>query len=285
MIKVTSEVKTITQITRDLPGPLVLVPTMGALHEGHLALIRRARQLVGPDGTVAISIFVNPIQFDRDADLSNYPRPLKNDLVLCEKEGVDLAFTPEKNFFYHSDHSVIVTESLLSKGLCGSSRPGHFDGVLTVVIKLFNLLQPTLAVFGEKDFQQVALIRRMVRDLNIPVKVIEHPTVREPDGLALSSRNIRLTPQHRKDAPRIQRALSAASDLAMTGEQNPAAYLRSAKKHLLANAPDSFSIEYLELIDAESMQAISKVTKPAILATACFYGDIRLIDHVNILDG
>lgn len=125
----------------------------------------------------------------------------------------------------------------------------------------------------------------MVRDLNIPVGIIEHPTVREPDGLALSSRNIRLTPQHRKDAPRIQRALSAASDLAMTGEQNPAAYLRSAKKHLLANAPDSFSIEYLELIDAESMQAISKVTKPAILATACFYGDIRLIDHVNILDG
>lgn len=285
MIKVTSEVKTITQMTRDLPGPLALIPTMGALHEGHLALIRRARQLVGPNGTVAISIFVNPIQFDRTSDLANYPRPLKSDLALCEKEGVDLAFTPEKEFLYHSDHSVIVTESLLCKGLCGSSRPGHFDGVLTVIIKLFNLLQPTLAIFGEKDFQQIALIRRMVRDLNIPVEIVGHPTVRELDGLALSSRNIRLTQEYRKDAPRIHRALSAASDLAINGEQNPAAYLLSAKKHLLANAPDGFSIEYLELIDAESMQAVSLVTKPAVLATACYYGEIRLIDHIKILTG
>ncbi|MDB4703988.1 pantoate--beta-alanine ligase [Akkermansiaceae bacterium] len=285
MIKVTSEVKTITQMTCDLPGPIALVPTMGALHEGHLALIRRARQLVGPDGTVAVSIFVNPIQFDSASDLTNYPRPLKSDLALCEKEGVDLAFTPEKEFLYHSDHSVILTESLLSKGLCGSSRSGHFDGVLTVVIKLFNLLQPTLAIFGEKDFQQIALIRRMVRDLNIPVKIVGHPTVRELDGLALSSRNIRLTQEHRKDAPRIQRALSAASHLAVNGEQNPAAYLIKAKKHLLANAPDGFSIEYLELIDAESMEAVSLVTKPAVLATACYYGEIRLIDHVKILTG
>ncbi len=282
MIKVTSEVQTITQMTRDLPSPLALVPTMGALHEGHLALIRRARQLVGPEGTVAISIFVNPIQFDRASDLTNYPRPLKSDLALCERAGVDLAFTPQKDFFYHSDHSVIVTESLLSKGLCGSIRPGHFDGVLTVVIKLFNLLQPTLAIFGEKDFQQINLIRRMVRDLNIPVEIVGHPTIREPDGLALSSRNIRLTQEHREDAPRIQRSLSAASDLAVTGEQDPAAYLRSAKKHLLANAPDGFSIEYLELIDAESMQAVSLLTKPALLATACYYGGIRLIDHVVI---
>ena len=285
MIKVTSDVKTITQMTRDLPGPLAVVPTMGALHEGHLALIRRARQLVGPGGTVAISIFVNPIQFDRLSDLTNYPRPLKSDLALCEKEGVDLAFTPQKDFFYHSDHSVLVTESLLSKRLCGLSRPDHFDGVLTVVVKLFNLLQPTLAVFGDKDFQQIALIRRMVRDLNMPVKIVGHPTVREPDGLALSSRNIRLTPEHRKDAPRIQRSLSAASNLAVTGEQNPAAYLLSAKKHLLANAPDGFSIDYLELIDTKSMQAVSLVTKPAVLATACYYGKIRLIDHVKILIG
>jgi pantoate--beta-alanine ligase len=238
--------------------------------------------LVGPTGTVAVSIFVNPIQFDRVTDLTQYPRPLEADLALCEQEGVDLAFTPEKEFLYHADHSVLITESLLTKHLCGSSRPGHFDGVLTVVLKLFNLLQPAYAVFGDKDFQQIALIRRMVRDLNVPVEVMGHPTVRESDGLALSSRNVRLTPEHREDAPRIQRALSAARDLAVTGEQDPAVYLRCAKNHLLTNAPEDFSIDYLELVDAESLQPVSQVTKPVVLATACFYGEVRLIDHVDI---
>ncbi|MEN8783636.1 MAG: pantoate--beta-alanine ligase [Akkermansiaceae bacterium] len=282
MIKVTSDVKTIRQMARDLPAPLAIVPTMGALHEGHLALIRRGRRLVGPAGTVAISIFVNPIQFDRVTDLNNYPRPLETDLSLCEKEGVDLAFTPEKESLYQADHSVLVTESLLTKHLCGSSRPGHFDGVLTVVLKLFNIIQPDFAIFGDKDFQQIALIRRMVRDLNMSVEVVGLPTVRESDGLALSSRNVRLTAEHRKDAPRIQRALSASRDLAITGEQTPDVYLQCARTHLLANAPKGFTIDYLELVDAKSMQPVSKVSKPAILATACFYGDVRLIDHVNI---
>jgi len=282
MIKVISEIESITQMARDLPAPLALVPTMGALHKGHLALIRHARQLVGPCGTVAISIFVNPIQFDRVSDLTNYPSPLEADLALCEKEGVNLAFTPNKEFLYHSDHSVLVTESLLNKHLCGSSRPGHFDGVLTIVLKLFNLLQPADAVVGEKDFQQIALIKRMVRDLNVPVEVAGHPTVREPDGLALSSRNIRLTPEERKDAPRIRRALSAAKDLNITGEQDPAVYLRCAKTHLLKNAPESLTIDYIELVDAKSLQPVSQVTKHVILATACFYGEVRLIDHIDI---
>lgn len=281
MIKVSSEISTITEMTRCLPRPLSVVPTMGALHEGHLALIRQARKLVGPNGTVVVSIFVNPIQFDRASDLSKYPRPLDTDLALCEKEGVDLAFTPEKEFFYHSDHSVLVSESLLTKHLCGSSRPGHFDGVLTVVLKIFNLLQPTFAVFGEKDFQQIALIRRMVRDLNIPVEIVGHPTIRDSDGLALSSRNIRLTPEHREDAPRIQRSLFAASKLAITGEQDPAIYLRFAQKHLLTDTLDGFSIDYLELVDAQSLQLVSLVTQPVVLAAACYYGEIRLIDHVN----
>lgn len=282
MVTSISDVKTVRNLIKEHPGPVALVPTMGALHEGHLALLRKARQLVGPEGTVVISIFVNPIQFDRVSDLTNYPQPLEQDLALCEAEGVDIAFTPEKESLYHSDHSVLLTESLLTKHLCGSSRPGHFDGVLTIVIKLFNILQPDFAVFGNKDFQQIALIQRMVRDLNIPVEVVGHPTVREKDGLALSSRNSRLTPEQRQDAPRIHRALMAARDLAVTGEQDPTVYLRCARTHLLANAPEDFSIDYLELVDAGTLQPVTRVTKPVVLATACFFGGVRLIDHVGI---
>lgn len=253
---------------------------MGALHEGHLQLLRCAREQVGPEGTVAISIFVNPIQFDRPEDLSNYPRPLNEDLELCEKEGVDLAFVPEISSLYAGDHSTLVTESLLTKHLCGASRPGHFDGVLTVVLKLFNIFQPDLAIFGDKDFQQIALIRRMVRDLDLSVRIVGHPTVREPDGLALSSRNRKLTPAQRQDAPRLRRALSAARDLSKNGEQDPSVYLKAAQHHLLAGAPDDFAIDYLELVDAESLQPVSRVTGPVTLATACFYGPVRLIDHI-----
>jgi len=258
------------------------VPTMGALHEGHLELLRAARKQVGSKGTVAISIFVNPIQFDQAADLKNYPQPLEKDLALCESEGVDLAFTPEKEALYQKDHSVLVQESLLTKHLCGATRPGHFDGVLTIVLKLFHIFQPDFAIFGQKDFQQLALIRRMVRDLDVPINIIAHPTVRDPHGLALSSRNARLSETERADAPRIRRALLAARDLGVTGEQNPQVYLQSTRKLLLADAPASFSIDYLELVDAETLQPVATVTKPALLATACFYDKVRLIDHITL---
>ena len=264
-----------------LPRPLVLVPTMGALHEGHLALMRRAREAAGPQGTVAVSIFVNPIQFDRPGDLAAYPQPLADDLEKCRAEGVDLAFTPAAGGMYFPDRSITVTESLLSKHLCGATRPGHFDGVCTVVLKLFNLFQPDAAVFGEKDVQQLAILRRMVRDLDVPVEIIGHPTVREPDGLAMSSRNVRLTPEHRADAPRIRRALDGALSLLRFGERAAAPFLAAARKHL-EDSP-FLRIDYLELVDAETLQPIGHIKRPAVMATAVFYGEVRLIDHVTLL--
>ena len=277
-----TDVNSVRDFLSKMPQPIALVPTMGALHEGRLELLRAARKKVGPKGTVAISIFVNPIQFNQVADLKNYPQPLEKDLALCEAEGVDLAFTPEKEALYQKNHSILVQESLLTKHLCGATRPGHFEGVLTIVLKLFNIFQPDFAIFGQKDFQQLALIRRMVRDLDVPIKIIAHPTVRDPDGIALSSRNARLSETERADAPRIRRALLAARDLGVTGEQNPQIYLQTARSLLLADAPESFSIDYLELVDAETLQPISAVTKPALLAAACFYDKVRLIDHISL---
>lgn len=264
-----------------LPRRRVLVPTMGALHEGHLALIHRAREAAGPDGTVAVSIFVNPIQFDRPGDLAAYPKPLADDLAKCEAAGVDLVFAPEAGAMYFPDRSITVTESLLSTHLCGATRPGHFDGVCTVVLKLFNLFQSDAAVFGEKDVQQLAILRRMVRDLDVPVEIIGHPTVREPDGLAMSSRNVRLTPEHRADAPRIRRALEGARSLLPFGERAAAPFLAAARKHL-EDSP-FLRIDYLELVDAETLQPVGHIKRPAVLATALFYGDVRLIDHVTLL--
>lgn len=257
------------------PGRRVLVPTMGALHAGHLALIHHAREAAGPDGTVITSIFVNPIQFDRPADLAAYPQPLEADLTACRAAGVDIAFTPAIGDMYHPDRSVTVTESSLSAGLCGAARPGHFDGVCTVVLKLFLLTGCHAAVFGEKDFQQLAVIRRMVRDLDVPVEILPHPTIREPDGLAMSSRNTRLIPPHRADAPRIHQALFAAATAG-----SPAAILASARTHI--EASPFARIDYLALVDADSLQPVTSLTRPAILATAVFYGEVRLIDHVRL---
>lgn len=260
------------------PRPLVLVPTMGALHEGHLALIRHARELAGPEGRVAVSIFVNPIQFDRPDDLASYPQPLDDDLAKCRAEGVDLVFTPDADRLYAADRSVTVTEASLSRTLCGASRPGHFDGVCTVVLKLFHLFRPDLAVFGEKDYQQLAIIRRMVRDLDVPVEIVGHPTTREPDGLALSSRNRRLTPEQRADAPRIRRALLSADSLRKSRPGiTPAELIRQT--HAAIESPLN-RVDYLELVDPETLQPLSDPAGPALLAAAVFYGEVRLIDNL-----
>lgn len=253
----------------------VLVPTMGALHAGHMKLVDKAREAAGPDGTVMVSIFVNPIQFDRASDLDAYPRPMESDLAKCREAGVDLVFAPDVTSMYHPDRSITVTESLLSRGLCGATRPGHFDGVCTVVLKMFLLTGCDAAVFGEKDFQQLAVIRRMVRDLDVPVEIIECPTVRESDGLAMSSRNVRLSPEQRTDAPRIQRALSEASTLSSVE-----AILDHAKQ-LIEQSPLT-RIDYLSLVDAETLQPVNDLSRPSVLATAVFYGDVRLIDHVPV---
>ncbi len=263
-----------------LPGPLALVPTMGALHEGHRALVHSAREVAGPGGSVLVSIFVNPLQFDRPVDLAAYPRVLEADLAICVELGVDGAFFPEPAEFFESDHSLTVHESLLSKHLCGATRPGHFDGVCTVVLKLFEGIRPDHAFFGKKDYQQLAIIRRMVRDLALPVEVHGVETVREADGLALSSRI--LTPEHRADAPRIRRALLAARDLSVTGEARPDQYLNTARHHLQDGAPPGFEIDYLELVDRQTLQPLSTVNTPALLATAVFYGEVRLIDNIEI---
>lgn len=256
-------------------GRKVLVPTMGALHEGHMRLVAMAREAAGTEGTVMVSIFVNPIQFDRAGDLTGYPRTMESDLEKCRDAGVDVVFAPEEGSMYHPDRSVTVTETLLSKGLCGGARPGHFDGVCTVVLKLFLAGACDAAVFGEKDFQQLAVIRRMVRDLDVPVDIIGCPTVRERDGLAMSSRNVRLTPDQRADAPRVRRALRTAADQASVTE-----VLAVARGEI--GASPMARIDYLELVDAETLQVVADFSRPAVLATAVFYGDVRLIDHIGI---
>ena len=255
--------------------PVVLVPTMGALHEGHASLISLARERAGTGGTVVVSIFVNPIQFDRAGDLAAYPRPLAADLGVCERRGAQGVFIPDNGEMYSPDRSVTVMESSLSAHLCGAARPGHFDGVCTVVLKLFLLTGCDAAVFGEKDFQQLAVIRRMARDLDLRTEIVPHPTIRESDGLAMSSRNTRLTPEHRADAPRIRQALLAAAR-----ESDAASILRVAGE--IIGASPFAKIDYLSLVDAETLAPTENLSKPAILACAVFYGEVRLIDNIAV---
>lgn len=268
-----------TQSTID--SNLVLVPTMGALHRGHFSLIKQAREIATDSGTVAVSIFLNPIQFDRQSDLDSYPSTLEADLQACKELGVDLVFTPETDVLYSPDRSVTVTESSLSSLLCGKTRPGHFDGVCTIVAKLFNLFTPTHAVFGKKDFQQLAIIRRLVRDLNFQTEIIGAETVREPDGLALSSRNVKLSELSRQEAPILHEALVAAKNAYDAGERS-ATILKSIAQNIIQSASCIPMIDYLECVDAESLVACETLHNPAILATATFFGDVRLIDNIEL---
>lgn len=262
-------------------APIALVPTMGALHEGHLALIAKGRETAGEQGTLVVSIFVNPLQFDRKNDLEHYPRPLEQDLKNCEQAGVDVVFCPSSDNFYQPNHSVYVSENQLTKTLCGASRPGHFDGVCTVVLKLFNQVGCDYAIFGKKDYQQLKVIERMVRDLSHPVQLIPLDTIREDDGLALSSRNRRLSAEQRADAPRLYRALLAASHLATTGEQSVENYLNTARSFLEKAPLPEFKIDYLELLTATDLTAPSLVNQKVVLAVAAFYGEVRLIDNLE----
>jgi pantoate--beta-alanine ligase len=249
---------------------------MGALHRGHAALFERARRVVGGGGTVVASIFVNPAQFGPDEDFHRYPRPLAADKALCQSSGVDLVFHPAPGEMYHSDRSLEVRETRLSIGLCGGSRPGHFDGVCLVVAKLFNIVQPDLAVFGEKDWQQLAIIRRMVRDLDFPITIVGHPTQRESDGLAISSRNAYLTAEERAVAPRIYEALRAAAALPW-----PAGKIVSETRRRLEKMPGA-RVDYVACVDAETLAPVRKIERPVMLAAAVFLGRTRLIDHIRI---
>lgn len=262
-------------------GKIVLVPTMGALHEGHESLLRKAREIAGIEGLVIASVFVNPIQFDHADDLKLYPRQLEKDLALCENSGVDYVFTPSPSDMYASDRSVQVDEHSLSERLCGASRPGHFSGVCTVVLKLFNIAGPTDAVFGKKDYQQLAVIRRMVRDLNVPVIIHGAETVRESDGLALSSRNTRLTSRGRKDAPVLRDVLLRSATM-FAGGLAVEEIISNAEKDILAK-PD-VKIDYIEIVDAETLQPYAETDRkrPALMALAVFFGDVRLIDNIEL---
>ena len=248
---------------------------MGALHAGHAALIRSARKLAGRRGSVVVSIFVNPTQFGPKEDFASYLRPFRKDLSICCAASADAVFAPSVEEMYSGDRSVAVEESRLSQSLCGRSRPGHFRGVCTVVAKLFLIVQPTHAVFGEKDWQQLAILRRMVRDLDFPVQMIGHPTVREPDGLATSSRNAYLTPAERLLAPRIHAALQSAAS-----KKSPAAVQTSAKKSLSTIA--GARLDYVEAVDAMTLEPLKSRKSPGRLACAVFLGKARLIDNIDL---
>jgi len=254
---------------------LALVPTMGNLHEGHLSLVRLARERADE---VIVSDFVNPTQFGPNEDYAAYPRTFDDDCAKCEAEGVAAVFHPAPEAMYAPDASVSLVERRLSKVLCGASRPGHFDGVCTVVAKLFLLAQPHVAVFGQKDAQQLCVIRRMVRDLSFPVEIAAAPISREADGLARSSRNQYLTPIERAQAPALRWALVAAEKLYAAGERR-ADWLKSAMKTVLAATPLA-KPEYVELVDAETLEAVEgRVERPALAALAVRFGKTRLIDN------
>jgi len=274
-MKILSTVAAVQSLARS--NRRVLVPTMGALHKAHGELIRVARKDAGGNGEVAVSIFVNPLQFEPGGDYQRYPRPEKADEEFCRNSGVDLLFRPSVAEMYGHDRSVFVEETSLSKTLEGESRPGHFRGVCTVVAKLFNLLAPDAAVFGEKDFQQLAIVRRMVRDLNFKVDIIGVPTVREDDGLAYSSRNEYLNLEERKQATVLRKALLAAANAMEKSANDIVALVRK-----LINQAPLAQIDYVELVDAETLRPVEMAGPNSVLVVAVFFGKTRLIDNIRL---
>jgi pantoate--beta-alanine ligase len=260
----------------------VFVPTMGALHEGHAALIRAARELAGQAGNVIVSIFVNPTQFGPGEDFSKYPRTLIEDLGMCRDNGADAIFAPKAEDLYLADRSLQLFETSLSKTLCGASRPGHFDGVCTIVAKLFNLVQPDDAVFGKKDYQQLAIIRRLVRDLDFNVVIHGIETVREADGLAMSSRNRYLSEEERAQAPVLRAALMKAREAYVKGgERDGKALQRLVSDQIAAEAPAG-RVDYVEVVDAGTLQKPTEATELVLVAVAVFFGSARLIDNIEL---
>ena len=269
------------RLTHSLPRPVALVPPLGALHQGHLALVTRAKEVAGGSGTTVVSVFVNPTQFGPNEDLQRYPRPFGQDCEKLAGLGCDLVFAPSAEAMYRPYASIIVHESSLSRTLCGASRPGHFDGVCTVVTKLFHLVQPDFAIFGRKDFQQLAIIRRLARDLDFPVEIIGVPTVREADGLAMSSRNDYLSPEQRAQAPILHQVLEAAAtrvrEKTVLSPDQLIKWMRAA----LEEAPLA-NIDYVAVADPETLEAKPTLTPPLVLAVAVSFGRTRLIDNTPL---
>ncbi len=279
---VTSKRELRAALAKNAASPRVLVPTMGALHAGHASLLREARELAGDTGCVVASVFLNPTQFDQAADLESYPRTPEQDAELCENAGVDILFMPDAQQMYGEGCSISVHESALSGVLCGASRPGHFDGVCLVVAKLFNLVQPTDAIFGEKDYQQLAVLRRLVRDLDFPIALHAAPIVREPNGLAVSSRNVRLTPDQRAQAPQLHAALRQAVDAYCSGATVGAVCSQVVRQ---LDALPGVKVDYVRLVHPQTLQTLqSDATweQAALIAAAVFFGEVRLIDNIQI---
>ena len=278
-MKILHTVEEMRAACRAARRPLGLVPTMGALHEGHLSLVRMARARCE---AVSASIFVNPTQFGPNEDFAKYPRSFERDRQMLEDEGVDLLFAPSVAEMYPEGISITtVTVNGMSERLCGRSRPGHFQGVTTVVAKLFHVCGPDLAFFGQKDAAQVAIIRRMVRDLDFPLGIVPCPIVREPDGLAMSSRNSYLSPQQRKDSLALSRSLTEMNRRFEGGE-------RSVQKLIAAGAKafgEAARLDYLEIVDPDSLEAIDRFNKPVLAAVAAFVGNVRLIDNILLPAG
>ena len=256
-----------------------LVPTMGFLHEGHLSLIKLARRQAD---VVILSIFVNPTQFGPNEDFSRYPRNFERDRSLCETAGVDIIFNPVPEAMYPAGYSVYVEENVLSKGLCGASRPGHFRGVLTVVAKLFNLTLPDVAVFGQKDAQQARLIQQMTHNLNFPVTIVLAPIIRESDGLAKSSRNMYLSPAERREALCLQQALQTARRLYHEGERD-AQRIIAAMKAGIEQIP-SARVDYIAIVDRDTLHSAPRLDTPVLVALAVYIGKTRLIDNLTLPD-
>ncbi len=257
---------------------VVLVPTMGCLHQGHLELLKKGR---GLGHSLVMSIFVNPLQFGPKEDYKAYPRDMERDLKIAGDAGVDVVFAPESSEIYSEGpdtHATFVDVEGLSRSLCGVSRPGHFRGVATVVLKLFNIVRPQKAVFGKKDFQQFLIIRKMVRDLNLDIEIVPVETIREPDGLAMSSRNTYLNPVERKAAAAIPASLRAAKDAYSQGERNPAAIMGDMKK-IIENEGRAV-IEYITVCDPLTLKALSRIGQGALVAVAVRLGSARLIDNI-----
>lgn len=264
---------------RRRPGESVgFVPTMGALHEGHLSLIRRAR---AENDCVVVSIFVNPAQFGPREDLKKYPRPFADDARACRTAGVDYLFAPAADDMYPDGYATFIDVGGVSEGLCGAARPGHFRGVATVVAKLFNIVRPDRAYFGLKDYQQLAVIRRMASDLNMPVKIVPCPIVRERSGLALSSRNRYLSPGVRDASAGISRALLHCRDLVVSKNVCSAAAIRAAAARMLRSLP-SAAVEYVALVDPLTLAPVRTICAPVVLLCAVRMGTTRLIDNIVI---
>jgi len=279
--KAAGRVKILTTIadaqTQSRAKRRVLVPTMGALHKAHGELMRVAREHAGDDGEVAVSIFVNPLQFQPGSDYERYPRPEKADEEFCRNAGVNFLFRPSVEELYADDRSTFVDETSLSSTLEGTSRPGHFRGVCTVVAKLFNILVPDAAVFGEKDFQQLAVVRRMVRDLNFKIDIVAVPTVREEDGLACSSRNQYLNSDERKQATVLYKALQ----IAVNAGKESAGNIVALSRKVINEAPLA-RIDYVELVDADALQPVEIAGPDTVLLLAVFFGKTRLIDNIRL---